>query len=306
MDLQLVRLLKIPARSANLQSNSWSESQLKAFLDKHGIPNPQPRTRDTYVKAARENYQSAANKLGEYTGYPGNWLYESWSESDLKAFLDERGIPAPQPSSRDKLIASVRRNARTAALQMQDTQASASSSAANAQQSLTDQLINGWGDSQLKQWLDEQGVKVPQGSKRNELLALVRKQRSNLAASAQSGASSASSYLGAASTKAGNQYAKATDDASLAGNDLYHQAMSYVDWARAQLGLGGGAQASFSSATGAAAKSMTSASKAASSKAARASADASRSAKSVAGKEDVADKAADAYNRATDAVKDEL
>lgn len=62
----------------------WSESQLKAFLDRHGIPNPQPRTRDTLLSTARDNYNTVANKLGETTAYPGNWLYESWSDSDLK------------------------------------------------------------------------------------------------------------------------------------------------------------------------------------------------------------------------------
>lgn len=62
----------------------WSESQLKAFLDRHGIPNPQPRTRDTLLSTARDNYNTVASKLGETTAYPGNWLYETWPDSDLK------------------------------------------------------------------------------------------------------------------------------------------------------------------------------------------------------------------------------
>lgn len=64
--------------------NSWTESQLKEFLDKHGIPNPNPRTRDTLLQTARENYQAVAEKTGQNYYYPGNWLYASWSESDLK------------------------------------------------------------------------------------------------------------------------------------------------------------------------------------------------------------------------------
>ena len=79
--------------------HSWTESQLKAFLDKHGIPAPQPRTRDSLLSTARSNYETVSKKTGESASYPGNWLYESWSESDLKKFLDERGIPAPQPTS---------------------------------------------------------------------------------------------------------------------------------------------------------------------------------------------------------------
>lgn len=66
---------------------------------------------------------------------------------DLKEFLDSHGIPAPQPSTRDKLIASVRRNARVASLKMADTSASASKSAAAAQETLSEKLLEAWSDS---------------------------------------------------------------------------------------------------------------------------------------------------------------
>ena len=104
--------------------NSWSDSQIKAFLDRHGIPCPQPRQRDVLLQTARENYESVAQKLGEAAHYPGNWLYEQWTESDLKGWLDERGWPAPQPTTRDKLVASVRRNARLASLRARSIAAS--------------------------------------------------------------------------------------------------------------------------------------------------------------------------------------
>lgn len=59
--------------------DSWSDSALKAYADKHGIPVPQPRTRDAYIKSARESYQTVADKAGETANYPGNWLYQTWS-----------------------------------------------------------------------------------------------------------------------------------------------------------------------------------------------------------------------------------
>ncbi|PBP26959.1 hypothetical protein BUE80_DR002159 [Diplocarpon rosae] len=186
--------------------DSWTESQLKAFADKHGIPVPQPRKRDTLLQKVRSNYESAAQKAGETAAYPGNWLYESWSESDLKEWLDSRGIPAPQPTTRDKLIASVRRNA------------------------------------QIKEWADKNGIKVPQGSRRNELLAIARKHRAQLTgdnisysakgAASQASASGASAY-GAATSAAGNEYAKATDDAALKAEDLFNQATS--TWSESRL-----------------------------------------------------------------------
>lgn len=224
---------------------------------------PQPRKRDTLLQSVRENYQSVANKVSETSAYPGDWLYETWSDSDLKAWLDERGYPAPQPSSRDKLVASVRRNSRLGALNLQSAYASVSSSAAAAQQSLSDALFDSWSDSQLKEWADKNGIKVPQGSKRNELIALARKHRASLTGDNVS--ATVTSAYGAATSKAGNQYAAATD--GFAG---------YTNWIKAKIGVAtDAAAASASSASKVAAASASSANKAGHSSASSASASAS-------------------------------
>lgn len=283
--------------------DSWTDSQLKAFLDRHGIPSPEPRTRDTLLRSARENYQTAANKVGETAAYPGNWLYESWSESELKAWLDERGYPAPQPSTRDKLIASIRRNSRLASDAMKAAQESASSSAAAAQQSLTDALLDAWSDSQIKEWLDKNGVKVPQGSKRNELTALARKHRAKL--TGDNAKHSVTSAYGAATSRAGNQYAQATDDASLKANQAYGAAGYYIDWIKSKLGLAASdAYASANSAASAASSSASSASSQASKsgkKSAAAATDAAAESASIA-----KHKAEEAAQQATDRIKEEL
>jgi hypothetical protein len=209
---------------------------LKSFLDHHNIPAPQPRTRDSLLSTARHNYDAIAKKSGEYAAYPGNWLYSSWSESDLKEFLDARGLPAPQPTTRDKLIASVRRNARLASLNMSSAASSASksaasaasvasASAASAQAGLSDLLFDAWSDSKLKEYLDEQGVPVPQGSKKNELIALARKHRAAAAKSASTASASGASAFGAATSSAGNAYAQATDGASAKAEDLWESAI---------------------------------------------------------------------------------
>ena len=214
---------------------------MKAFLDHHNIPAPQPRTRDSLLTSARQNYDSVAKKANEYSAYPGDWLYQSWSDSDLKEFLDARGYPVPQPSTRDKLVANVRRNARLASLNMQSVASSASASfssgasaasksATDAQESLSDALFDAWSDSKLKEFLDNNGVPVPQGSKKNELIALARKHRASLAGGPSASASSA---YGAASSKAGNQYAEATDDASMAADDAFNTAVD--TWGESRL-----------------------------------------------------------------------
>ena len=170
---------------------------MKSFLDHHNIPCPQPHTRDSLLATARQNYDAIAKKVGQYASYPGDWLYTTWSESDLKEFLDARGIPVPQLTSRDRLVASVRRNARLASINMSSAAAAASSSAASgvsaasasaasAQAYLADNLFDAWSESKLKEFLDEHGIPVPQGSKKNELIALARKHRAQLTGSTSS------------------------------------------------------------------------------------------------------------------------
>jgi hypothetical protein len=189
------------------------------------------------IKTARENYESIAKKLNEAASYPGNWVYETWTESDLKEWLDERGWPVPQPSTRDRLVASVRRNARLASLHAQSIAASASASADAAQATLSEALFNAWSDSDLKKFLDEHNIKVPQGSRRNELIALARKHRALLVSQASSASKAASStavdLIGAATTKAGNEYARATDDATLKAEDAFNSAVEA--WSNSRL-----------------------------------------------------------------------
>jgi hypothetical protein len=197
---------------------------LKAFLDKHAIPCPQPRNRDTLLSAIRQNYESVTKKAGETAAYPGNWLYETWSNSDLRTWLEERGYPVPLTTTRDRLIASVRRNARVASLRLRSASDYASSSAEQLKEDVSDKIFDSWSDSQIKEWADKNGIKVPQGSKRNELLAIARKHKASL---------TGDNAFGAATSKAGNEYAKATDDAKLMANDAFDKAIE--SWSETRL-----------------------------------------------------------------------
>jgi hypothetical protein len=204
--------------------DTWTDSQLKAFCDRHGIPVPQPRKRDTLLQKVRENYETVAQKAGEAAAYPGNWLYETWTESELKEWLDTHGFPAPQPTTRDKLIASVRRNSRLAYLQMQEQTESSKKSAQQAYAALTDKLIDSWSESQLKEFCDKNGINVPQGTKLNQLRALVRKNRAEILGDTVSG--TAASAFGAATSNVGSAATKATDTASQAAQDAFDKAVN--------------------------------------------------------------------------------
>lgn len=195
---------------------------MKAFLDRHGVPVPQPKKRDTLLATARQNYEAIAERLGQTAYYPGNWLYEQWSESDLKNYLDSHGYAIPQPTTRDKLIAAVRRNARRAGIDARQKVASVSSSMAAAQESLTEALFNAWSESDFKKFFDENGIKMPQGSTRNEMVALARKHRASLL---HQPTASATSAYGAATSKAGNEFARGKEDTQLKFDDLFDQAI---------------------------------------------------------------------------------
>ena len=95
---------------------------------------------------------------------------------------------------------------------------------------------------EIKEWADKNGIKVPQGSKRNELLAIARKHRAQLtgdnvsysakSAASQASASGASAY-GAATSNAANQGAQATDYASLKAQDAFNAAIG--TWSESRL-----------------------------------------------------------------------
>ncbi|SPO04154.1 related to brefeldin A resistance protein [Cephalotrichum gorgonifer] len=211
--------------------DTWSDSELKAFCDKRGIAVPQPRNRDVMLKHIRSNYESAARKAGETAAYPGDWLYETWTDSDLKAWLDKYGFKVPRTAlgttKRDQLISAVRRNSRLAYLKEQETEKSASEAAQSVYKGVTNSIIDTWSESVLKEFCDKNGITVPQGTRLNELRALVRKHRASVLGEDVPGT------LGAATTKAGNEFAKATDSAALMYEDAFNKATA--KWSQSKL-----------------------------------------------------------------------
>ncbi|ODA83906.1 hypothetical protein RJ55_02423 [Drechmeria coniospora] len=169
------------------------------------------------LERARAGYDAAASKVGETVAYPGNWMYASWSDSDLRSWLETYGFPTPQDATRDGVIASVRRYSRTAHLKRQREAARARAEVEARFATLTDAVLDGWDESRLKEFCDENGIRRPQGTRPNELRALVRHRRDAVAARARSA-------FGAATSNAGNQYARATDAASAAARAAFDEA----------------------------------------------------------------------------------
>ncbi|EEB08672.1 LEA domain-containing protein [Schizosaccharomyces japonicus yFS275] len=121
-------------------SRFWSYSRLKKFLDMHGVPTIQLTEKDRLLarirrleyktsknaehagKKVADKMRSATSQAKEKAGdmvenaksgvkhFADETVIGKWQDSKLKSFLDARGIPVPQPSTKDELIALVRRN----------------------------------------------------------------------------------------------------------------------------------------------------------------------------------------------------
>lgn len=63
--------------------DDWSDSRLRAFADKYGITVPEPQKKESTLQAIRSSYDAIAKKLGQSVAYPGDWLYETWSDSGI-------------------------------------------------------------------------------------------------------------------------------------------------------------------------------------------------------------------------------
>ncbi|KAK6543937.1 hypothetical protein TWF694_000655 [Orbilia ellipsospora] len=197
--------------------DTWTDSQLKSFLDYHNIPSPKPRTRDALLSTARSNYATIAQKAGETSAYPGDWLFQQWSDSDLKKWLDDHGYHVYQGSKRNELIAAVRRNSRQASLKVNDIK-----------DTVAQNIFNSWSDSELKSWCDKNNIKVPQNGKRDEVIAVARRNVASLTGDTFSASvTSAFKAYGSATGSLGARVESATDAASASATSFTNVVADY-------------------------------------------------------------------------------
>lgn len=172
--------------------NSWTNKQLNDLLESAKIAVPSTATRNELIKDVKKNYQKIAEAAGATAAsnkpsYPANWLYNAWSDSDLKKWLDERGIPVPQGSKRNELIAAVRKNSRSLYVKGEQARDNLRKTYDISKEDVFDKagkirenVFDDWSNSELKYWADSHGIPVPQNSQKDEVLAIVRRNRNLL------------------------------------------------------------------------------------------------------------------------------
>lgn len=75
--------------------NSWDTAELSAYLQAKGsqVQNDADATKDTLVQQVKANwYETEDNAQQAYTSVR-DWILDTWTESQLKAFADKNGIP---------------------------------------------------------------------------------------------------------------------------------------------------------------------------------------------------------------------
>jgi len=107
--------------------NTWSQSQLKAWADIHGLEVPQTSKRDELLSFYRRHKYLLQQDIDEFVDYASknavpylskvpseveqqfrnakDSFFELWDDSRLKAFLDAQGVTGYEKSTKDKLIA---------------------------------------------------------------------------------------------------------------------------------------------------------------------------------------------------------
>lgn len=94
--------------NSGLVFESWDFDSLTKFLKHHGIKVDEKANKSDLLKTLKSKFSSIAKKNKGSNFYPGDWLYESWSEDDLKNWLNNFKIEFDKGSSKSSLVEKVK------------------------------------------------------------------------------------------------------------------------------------------------------------------------------------------------------
>lgn len=75
--------------------SSWDTAELSAYLQAKGkaAGAEAEATKDNLVNQVRANWYETEDNAQAAFGSVRDWILDTWTESQLKAFADKRGIP---------------------------------------------------------------------------------------------------------------------------------------------------------------------------------------------------------------------
>lgn len=106
----------IMVTSINITLRKWLATQNNKAANKAGATREEllSQAQAAYASASKTGgtgYASVTSYLAAATDAAKDSTFDTWSDSDLKSYLDSYGIPVPQNGKTDELKAMARRNA---------------------------------------------------------------------------------------------------------------------------------------------------------------------------------------------------
>jgi len=169
------------ANGWNWVFESWTESDLKTFLDAHNIPNPGEKSKSSYIDAIQKNSALFKDKLTEI--YPGDWIYNTWTDNRLREWLEARGLEISE--ERERMIAAIRKYSNELHEESVKKSAALERNAQSGLTSLYEAMVQSWSEDDMKQWCEEKGITLPKSTDREDLLRVIRKNLHRASSKAQ-------------------------------------------------------------------------------------------------------------------------
>ncbi|KAI5959306.1 uncharacterized protein KGF55_005456 [Candida pseudojiufengensis] len=139
---------------------SWDLNSLQKYLKHNGITYDPKANKSDLLKEIKSSYDKIAKKNHGSSYYPGNWLYDSWSNDDLTNWLNRYGIEYNKKSTKDQLIDKVKEFNYKATNDIIDTKDALFDSLDLFDKSIFDktgqiknEFFETWSYSQLREWL---------------------------------------------------------------------------------------------------------------------------------------------------------
>ncbi|KAK9458749.1 uncharacterized protein V1516DRAFT_118092 [Lipomyces oligophaga] len=148
---------------------SWSNERLRLFLSNNGIPvkSSKEDNRDWLLSSVKKIWTDGPEPESKVTETK-QWIFNMWSESALKKFLDENDIKSSAFATKDSLLEMVQANYDSLVSKLPTWKKSSDSS-------VYDWLFDAWTDSDLREWLVSHGYAMPKETdSRSTLIDLIR------------------------------------------------------------------------------------------------------------------------------------
>ncbi|CRK37706.1 hypothetical protein BN1708_016590, partial [Verticillium longisporum] len=85
--------------------NSWDADSLQSYLKAKGVETQKgaEATKDSLINQVQSSWYETGDQAQTAWTNVKDWIFDTWTDSELKEFADKHGIPVPQPRKRDSL-----------------------------------------------------------------------------------------------------------------------------------------------------------------------------------------------------------